>query len=166
MPATRFLRLWPLHFAVRLLVVPQCAWWTFTLVWLLDDRGWSIGAASVLGVVLVAGSAYAATGSLTIGDAPGQVLQVSGVGLGSGNASVTAHTGRDAKSLLGATTARTTTPAMMNPTHRPMPLATAMARSRVSQVAPPAALPLPTQTTGVQQPTEPVHPMDMPMSGH
>lgn len=127
-----------------------------------------IGAASVLGVVLVAGGAYAATGSLTVGDAPGQVLQVSGIELASGHPSVTAHAGRDAKTLLGAPTARTTSPTMMNPTHRPMSPATAMARSGVSQVAPAAALPLPTQTTVLQQPTEPVHPTsDMPvMPGH
>src|SRR5450759_713584 len=37
-------------------------------------------AASVLGAALAAGGAYAATGALTTRDAPGQVLQVSGVG--------------------------------------------------------------------------------------
>ncbi|SKV14684.1 putative major facilitator superfamily [Mycobacteroides abscessus subsp. abscessus] len=31
-----------------LLVVPQVVVWTFTLVWLVTDRGWSIGAASVM----------------------------------------------------------------------------------------------------------------------
>ena len=127
-----------------------------------------IGAASVLGVVLVAGGAYAATGSLAVGDAPGQVLQVSGVGPTPGQVSVTAHAGRDGKTLLGARMAGTTTPAMMNPNPGPMPLATAMPRSGISHVAPPAAMVLPTQTTAVRQPIEPLHPTsDMPsMSGH
>jgi len=48
------------------------------------------GAASLLGIALATGAAYAATGSLTAADAPGRVLQVSGVGLPAGPASATA----------------------------------------------------------------------------
>jgi len=42
------------------------------------------GAASLLGIALATGAAYAATGSLTAADAPGRVLQVIGVGLPAG----------------------------------------------------------------------------------
>ncbi|GKT33125.1 Uncharacterized MFS-type transporter Rv2994, partial [Aduncisulcus paluster] len=40
--------LWLIHAVSVLLVVPQVVVWTFTLVWLVTDRGWSIGAASVM----------------------------------------------------------------------------------------------------------------------
>ncbi|CPW44677.1 Probable major facilitator superfamily [Mycobacteroides abscessus] len=40
--------LWLIHGVSVLLVVPQVVVWTFTLVWLVTDRGWSIGAASVM----------------------------------------------------------------------------------------------------------------------
>lgn len=53
-------------------------------------------AASILGVALAGGAAYAATGSLTVADAPGQVLKVSGVGPASAHASETAETNADA----------------------------------------------------------------------
>jgi hypothetical protein len=33
--------LWRIHAVSVLLVVPQCVVWTFTLVWLITDRGWS-----------------------------------------------------------------------------------------------------------------------------
>jgi MFS family permease len=33
--------LWRIHAVSVLLVVPQCVVWTFTLVWLIVDRGWS-----------------------------------------------------------------------------------------------------------------------------
>ncbi|MBB5633860.1 hypothetical protein BKA04_002083 [Cryobacterium mesophilum] len=64
------------------------------------------GAASVLGVVLVAGGAWAATGSLTVSDAPGQVLKVDGVGPASTHASETAtmHANANAKGLFGTNT--------------------------------------------------------------
>jgi hypothetical protein len=64
-------------------------------------------AASVLGVVLAAGGAYAATGTLTSADAPGQVLKVSGVGPASAHASATAlaHANANAKGLFGTDTA-------------------------------------------------------------
>jgi len=48
-------------------------------------------AVSMLGVALAASGAYAATGALTTRDAPGQVLQVSGVGPASDHATPPAH---------------------------------------------------------------------------
>ena len=126
------------------------------------------GAASVLAVALVAGGAYAATGSLTVADAPGQVLQVSGVGPASAHASGTAaaHANPDAKGLFGGTAARPTTPATTHATTHPMPHATAMPQSSVSQVAPPAAQSLPMHHAEVHSP-EPVHSTPgMHMSGH
>ncbi|MHA6668343.1 hypothetical protein ACX3O0_05690 [Homoserinimonas sp. A447] len=61
-------------------------------------------AASILGVALAGGAAYAATGSLTVADAPGQVLKVSGVGPASAHASETAMANADAnaKGLFGS----------------------------------------------------------------
>ncbi len=44
--------LWRIHAVSVLLVVPQCVVWTFTLVWLMTDRGWS--AASAGGLVTIA----------------------------------------------------------------------------------------------------------------
>ncbi len=63
------------------------------------------GAASLLGVALATGGAYAASGSLTASDAPGQVLKVSGVGPASAHASDTAkaHANANAKGLFGST---------------------------------------------------------------
>jgi len=40
--------LWRIHAASVLLVVPQALVWTFTLVWLIADRGWSPTSAGVL----------------------------------------------------------------------------------------------------------------------
>ncbi len=40
--------LWRIHAVSVLLVIPQATVWTFTLVWLTADRGWSIGAAGAL----------------------------------------------------------------------------------------------------------------------
>jgi sugar phosphate permease len=40
--------LWRVHGVSVLLVVPQFVVWTFALVWLTDDRGWSAGAAGGL----------------------------------------------------------------------------------------------------------------------
>ena len=63
------------------------------------------GAASLLGVALATGGAYAVTGSLTASDAPGQVLQVSGVGPASAHAdaNATANANANAKGVLGTT---------------------------------------------------------------
>lgn len=37
-----------IHLVSVLLVIPQCVVWTFTLVWLMTDNGWSAGSAGVL----------------------------------------------------------------------------------------------------------------------
>lgn len=37
-----------IHLVSVLLVVPQCVVWTFTLVWLMTDEGWSAGSAGAL----------------------------------------------------------------------------------------------------------------------
>lgn len=47
-PYTRDLRLWRIHAASMLLVIPQFTVWTFALVWLIDERGWSIFEATLL----------------------------------------------------------------------------------------------------------------------
>ena len=64
-----------------------------------------IGGASLLGVVLAFGAGSAAAGSLTTRDAPGQVLQVSGVeqAAGSAGATVKAPAGATVKAPAGAT---------------------------------------------------------------
>jgi len=120
----------------------------------ISSRVIMIGAASVLGVALVAGGAYAARGSLTVADAPGRVLTVSGVGLASAHASpiATAHASPSAKGLSSATTAHPNTPATAHPTSQ----ATSMPQSGVSRVAPPAAQMLATHHPEIHSP-EPVH---------
>ena len=40
--------LWRIHAVSMLLVVPQAVVWTFTLVWLMTDRGWSAASAGTL----------------------------------------------------------------------------------------------------------------------
>jgi MFS family permease len=40
--------LWRIHAVSMLLVVPQVVVWTFTLVWLMTDRGWSAASAGAL----------------------------------------------------------------------------------------------------------------------
>ena len=40
--------LWRIHAVSVLLVVPQVVVWTYTLVWLISDRGWSTGSAGAL----------------------------------------------------------------------------------------------------------------------
>lgn len=40
--------LWRIHAVSVLLVIPQAVLWTFTLVWLMADRGWSAGAAGTM----------------------------------------------------------------------------------------------------------------------
>ena len=95
----------------------------------------AIGAASVLGVALAAGGAQAASGALTARDAPGQALQVSGVGPASAqaNPTATAHTNPNTKGLPRATVAH---PDAHATTHD-------ATHSSVSQVARPAGRPLP-----------------------
>ena len=100
----------------------------------------AFGAASLLGVVLAAGSAHATTWALSAADAPGQVLQVTGVGPASVQASATAiaNAKAHAKGLSAATAARPTTapPTPRTATH-------ATAPSSVRQVARPAPQMLP-----------------------
>jgi len=118
------------------------------------------GAASVLGVALAVGGASAATGSLSVANAPGHVLQVSGVAPAAAHASGTAttHANPNAKGLFGDPAEHATPHAT---TH-----ATAMPRSGVSQVAPPAAQSLPMHHAEVHSP-EPAHSAPgMHMSGH
>lgn len=47
-PYRRDSRLWRIHSASILLVIPQFTVWTFTLVWLIDEKGWSTLHASLL----------------------------------------------------------------------------------------------------------------------
>lgn len=47
-PYRRDSRLWRIHVASMLLVVPQFTVWTFMLVWLIDEKGWSTLDASLL----------------------------------------------------------------------------------------------------------------------
>ena len=118
------------------------------------------GAASVLGVALAVGGASAATGSLSVANAPGHVLQVSGVAPAAAHASGTAttHANPNAKGLSGDPAEHATPHAT--------PHATAMPRSGVSQVAPPAAQSLPMHHAEVHSP-EPAHSAPgMHMSGH
>ena len=114
-------------------------------------------AASMLGVALAASGAYAATGALTTRDAPGQVLQVSGVGPASDQANPTAHANAKVRSVAK--------PARANARVRVPSVATTMPMAAghlvVGQVARPAARTLPAyhpampQTTASTQPTVP-----------
>ena len=92
------------------------------------------GAASLLGVVLAAGGAYAATGSATAADAPGQVLQVSGAGPASSHAptTATAHANPNARGLFGVTPAPAHVKVPSGPTAMPM----TAARGGVTQARP------------------------------
>lgn len=67
------------------------------------------GAASLFGVALAVGGAYAATGSLTVPEAAGQVLKISGVGPAAAHASTTAkaHADANAYGLFGSTVSAT-----------------------------------------------------------
>ncbi|MBB2991487.1 MFS family permease [Mycolicibacterium iranicum] len=56
--------LWRIHLTSVLLVVPQVVVWTFTLVWLITDRGWSPGSAGIL--VMVA-QIFGAAGRIAAG---------------------------------------------------------------------------------------------------
>ena len=104
------------------------------------------GAATLLGASLFAGGAYAATG-LSAGNAPGRVLQVSGVAPAAAHASTVgvAHANTNAKGLFGATATHPAVRAGVHPaawagshvtTHVTM-------HATVRQMARPAARPLP-----------------------
>jgi hypothetical protein len=121
-------------------------------------------AASVLGVALAVGGASAATGSLSVANAPGHVLQVSGVAPAFAHASgtATAHANPNANGLSGDPAEHATTHATPHATSH----ATAVPRSGVSRVAPPAAQSLPMHHAEVHSP-EPAHSAPgMHMSGH
>jgi hypothetical protein len=114
-------------------------------------------AASMLGVALAASGAYAATGALTTRDAPGQILQVSGVGPASDQVNPTAHANAKVRSAAKPphAKARVTVPSVA--TTMPM----AAGHRVVGQVARPAPQTLPAyhpampQTTASTQPTVP-----------
>lgn len=112
------------------------------------------GAASVLGIVLAVGGAQASSGPLTVRDAPGHVVQVSGVVPVSANASprATAHVNPNAKDLVRATVAHPTARATVaHPTARATVAHTAAhatTHATVHQVARPAAQHLPAHHEG------------------
>ena len=56
--------LWRIHAVSVLLVVPQCVVWTFTLVWLMTDRGWSAASA---GAMVTAAQLLGAAGRVAAG---------------------------------------------------------------------------------------------------
>jgi MFS family permease len=56
--------LWRIHAVSVLLVVPQAMVWTFTLVWLMSDRGWSAGSA---GAMVTAAQVLGAGGRIAAG---------------------------------------------------------------------------------------------------
>jgi len=117
------------------------------------------GAASLLGVALAAGGAYAATGSLTAADAPGQVLQVSGVGPAYAHASdaAKAHANANAKGLLGTTPPQTGDKGPSHPASMPI----AAGHGSVTQVVRPAPKTLPAYHASMH-PAVPVPVQDAP----
>jgi predicted MFS family arabinose efflux permease len=56
--------LWRIHAVSVLLVVPQCLVWTFTLVWLMTDRGWSAASA---GAMVTFAQLFGAAGRIAAG---------------------------------------------------------------------------------------------------
>jgi hypothetical protein len=122
------------------------------------------GAASLLGVALAAGGAHAATGALSPADAPGQVLQVTGVGPAAAHASDTAkeHASANAKGIRGGVTTTRTTPAATKARmHAPM-------HTTVGQVARPAPQTLPAYHAVMPSVATPMHsvaPQPMPRTG-
>ena len=112
----------------------------------------AIGAASMLGLALAVGGAQAASGSLTVRDAPGHVVQVSGVVPASAHVSptATAHANPSPKGVSRATVAHPTARATVaHPVAQATTHATTHVRTQatthvtVRQVARPAAQPLP-----------------------
>ena len=108
------------------------------------------GAATLLGASLFAGGAYAATG-LSAGNAPGQVLPVSGVAPADAHASpvAVAHANTNAKGVLGATAAQPAARAVAHPAARAVahPATSHVTthitmHAAVRQVARPAAMPV------------------------
>ncbi|MGV0605654.1 MFS transporter [Mycolicibacterium sp. XJ1904] len=56
--------LWRIHAVSVLLVVPQAVVWTFTLVWLMSEHGWSAGSA---GLIVMAAQLLGAAGRIAAG---------------------------------------------------------------------------------------------------
>ncbi|MGE2730858.1 MFS transporter [Mycolicibacterium vaccae] len=67
--------LWRIHLASVLLVVPQVLMWTFTLVWLIAERGWSPESA---GVMVMVAQFLGAGGRIAAGRWSDAVLRKSG----------------------------------------------------------------------------------------
>ena len=111
------------------------------------------GAASLFGVALVAGGALPSTAALTIDNAPGQVLQVSGVGPNSAYPSVTVKAPATATTLA---THDATHDATHGATHGCV--GQVATRSCVGQVGPPAAQPLPAYHAATTSPKASVQP--------
>ena len=59
--------LWRIHVVSVLLVAPQVVVWTFTLVWLMIERGWSAGSA---GALVTAAQVLGAAGRIAAEDWP------------------------------------------------------------------------------------------------
>jgi hypothetical protein len=106
-------------------------------------------AASMLGVALAASGAYAATGALTTRDAPGQVLQVTGVGATSDHATPTAHANAKVRSVAKPPHAGAPVRVPSVATTKPM----ASGHRVVGQVARPAAQTLPAYHPAMPQTT-------------
>ena len=120
------------------------------------------GATSLVGIALAVGGAQASSGPLTVRDAPGHVVQVSGVVPVSANASptATAHVNPNAKGLSRATVAQPAARATVaqpvaratvaHPAAHATPHATphATMHATVHQVARPAAQHLPAHHEG------------------
>jgi hypothetical protein len=127
------------------------------------------GAASLLGVALAAGGAHAATGALSPADAPGQVLQVSGVVPASAQASLTAkaHASANAKGLFGAPGPHATA-AQAKGAAASSVAPMAARHGSVGQVARPAPQTLPAYHAVMPSVTTPMHavaPQPMPRTG-
>ena len=74
-PYRRDGRLWRVHLASMLLVIPQFTVWTFALVWLIDEKGWSSIAAGALVAVLQVLGAAARIGAGVWSDRAGSRLR-------------------------------------------------------------------------------------------
>ncbi|WP_041781827.1 MFS transporter [Mycolicibacterium chubuense] len=69
--------LWRIHLVSVLLVIPQAVVWTFSLVWLITDRGWSPGSA---GTMVMLAQFLGAGGRIAAGRWSDAVLRRSGSG--------------------------------------------------------------------------------------
>lgn len=111
-------------------------------------------AASMLGIALAASAAYAATGALTTRNAPGQVLQVSGVGPAAGHASPKTHAKTKVPSV--AKPPHANAPVQVPPVAAPMPMAAS--HRAVIQVARSAPKTLPAYHQAMPQTTSSTRP--------